>query len=107
MSESDFEKFKKTWEELIAKIENNPIDGDGVHGIRLHFDIGKLKLHMDSNESELVHSIYFDTEMLESKLEVALMVAHSKFRLANRGALARFFGGLTDRIPTKEILGKK
>ena len=105
-TQSKFEKFKKIWDELISEIRNEPIDGDGVYTIRLYFKRDKTLMETDCDEKELEESMSLEADLLESKLEVALMIAHAKFRLANRGALARFFGGLTEKIPTKEIIGK-
>ncbi|MGQ9846965.1 MAG: hypothetical protein ACUVQP_05605 [Bacteroidales bacterium] len=44
MTENEFEVFKKTWEDLITKIENGTIDGDGVNLIRIRFELDKSRL---------------------------------------------------------------
>jgi hypothetical protein len=100
MSKSEFEKFKKTWETQIDSIKNEAIDGDGVFTIRLSFGISKSKLELSSIE-ESIESIFIDLDLLESQLNVALEIAHSRFRLKNRGVLARLFGGALDKIPRK------
>jgi hypothetical protein len=98
--QTEFEKFKNTWNELISKIENESIDGDGVTVIEARFNLDQLLFQ--SNNAEETSEIF----LIESKLYTALMIAHSRFRLANRGALAKFFGGITDKIPMKEIVKK-
>jgi hypothetical protein len=98
--QSQFDAFKKTWNDLITKIETESIDGDGVEVIRARFNLDHLI--NTSNNAEQIN----ETFLLESKLQVALMIANSRFRLANRGVLAKFFGGLTDKIPVKEIVNK-
>ena len=100
MSETEFEKFKKTWETQIANIRNEAIDGDGIALIRIHFETGKLQLKVFA-KGELPDSLYTDLVNLESELEVALQIAHSRFRLKNRGTLARIFGGAIDKFPKK------
>ena len=97
MCETKFKKFKKTWEEIITKIENEAIDGEGINFIRLRFELDKSHFMLDLNESE-VDDVYMDMELLESKLETALQLAHSRFRLRNRGILARIFGGMIEKI---------
>jgi hypothetical protein len=100
MSKAKFEDFKNTWEELIAKIENEAIDGDGVSLIRIHFELDKISCEHALDESES-DELYLDMKLLESKLEVALQIAHSRFRLRNRGILARFLGGIAEKFPKK------
>jgi hypothetical protein len=74
--QTQFEKFKNTWNELITKIENEPIDGDGVTDICLHFHMNKLET-MKDDEEESENDTSFETELIDSKVEVALMIAHS------------------------------
>jgi hypothetical protein len=93
-------KNSKKLENQIANIRNEAIDGDGIALFRIHFERGKLKLKVFA-KNELPDSIYTDLVNLESELEVALQIAHSRFRLKNRGVLARFFGGAIDKIPKK------
>ena len=97
MSRSKFEDFKRTWEEIIAKIEGEAIDGDGINLIRIHFELNEIHFKNDPEFEEF----YMDMKLLESKLETALQIAHSRFRLRNRGILARFFGGMTEKILRK------
>ena len=97
MCKAKFENFKKTWEEIIAKVENEAIDGDGVDIIRTHFELDESSFMLDLNESEF-DEVYMDMKLLKSKLEVALQIAHSRFRLRNRGILARIFGGIVEKI---------
>ena len=92
MSKQTFENFKKLWEEEIAKIRNESIDGDGVRLINLHFDLNKHILIMNMSSKEFTGEVHLELEMLESKLEIALQIAHSRFRLKNRGILANVFG---------------
>ena len=99
MYKTKFEDFKRTWEELIVKMENEAIDGDGVNLIRIHFELDKNSFTLGLDESELMN--YMDMKLLTSKLEVALQIAHSRFRLRNRGILARIFGGIAEKIPKK------
>jgi hypothetical protein len=99
MSESEFEKFKKIWETQIADIRNQAIDGDGVASIQANFDLAKTRLQLLAHD-EMPDSIYMDVDLLESQLTVALEIAHSRFRLKNRGVLARLFGRAIDKIPT-------
>jgi hypothetical protein len=101
MSESEFEKFKKTWETQIANIKDEAIDGDGVRMIRLRFELSVGNLQIYTPMSKLPDSIYTDLDLLESQLDVALEIAHSRFRLRNRGILARVFAGIADKIPKK------
>jgi len=97
--QSDIEAFKKTWVSQIEAIRNEAIDGDGVYKIRLQFELCRLKLEM--SKDSLAESLFTDLDLLESQLDVALEIAHSRFRLKNRGALARLFGGALDKIPKK------
>jgi hypothetical protein len=46
------------------------------------------------------NDVYLRLQLLESKLTIALETAHSRFRLENRGALAKIFGSL-DKLPKK------
>jgi hypothetical protein len=93
--EQNVEQFKATWNDLIPKIETNVIDGDGVSRILLYFGCYN-DLFFGANKDDDVAKYRLELELMESRLIVALEVAHSKFRLANRGALAKFFGGLTN-----------
>jgi len=95
------EDFKRNWEMLIAKIEKEAIDGEGVNLIRLCFDRDRNLFEMGVGEDEFTHEMYVELNMLESKLEAALQFAHSRFRLKNRGVLARIFGGIAERILKK------
>jgi hypothetical protein len=98
MYKTKFEDFKKTWEELIAKIENDVVDGDAVSLIRIHFELNMNSFELNLSESEL-DALYLDMKLLQSKLEVALQIAHSRYRLRNRGILARVFRGITEKTP--------
>jgi hypothetical protein len=101
MSNHEFDDFKKTWESQIEIIRKEAIDGDGIYKIRLQFDLCRLKLEM-ANEP-IVNKSYSDQDLdlIESQLNVALEIAHSRFRLRNRGVLAKLFGRAIDKIPTK------
>ena len=94
--QSEFEKFKATWNKLIPKIEGATIDGEGVSDIMLWFNTNKLKCNTGETE-ELHHQEYVEGDLLECELVVALSTAHSRFRLANRGALAKVFGGVVEK----------
>jgi len=65
--------------------------------IRLNFDKDKYYFEysfMRENSNQQL----MELELLESKLEVALEIAHSRFRLRNRGIIARLFAGIIDKI---------
>lgn len=102
MSKQTFENFKQFWEEEIAKIKNEAIDGNGVRLIRLHFDINKHILTASMNYKEFTREVYLELRMIESKLEIALQIAHSRFRLKNRGILASVFGGIVDKLARRK-----
>ena len=102
MFKGTFEGFKQFWEGEIAKIKNEAIDGDGVSLIRLHFDLNKLHLIMSMNEEEFTPEVDLELGMLESKFEIALQIAHSRFRLKNRGILANVFGGIVDKLARRK-----
>lgn len=97
-----FEDFKSKWKQIISKIEKEAIDGEGIAMIRLQFDKDKALFEMGMREDELTHKIYVELEMLESELETVLQIAHSRFRLKNRGILAKIFGGVFKRISKKK-----
>ena len=101
MSRSKFEDFKRTWEEIIAKIEGEAIDGDGINLIRIQFELDEIHFKIHCKNYPEFEEFYMDMKLLESKLETALQIAHSRFRLRNRGILARFFGGMTEKILKK------
>lgn len=96
------EEFAKIWESQIEKIEKQALDGDAVSLIRLHFDRDKLKFQMfvDKNYAE-ENDVYLRLDLLESKLNFALEAAHSRFRLENRGILAKAFSGVLDKFSRK------
>ena len=98
MSKGTFEGFKQSWVGEIAKIKNEAIDGNGVSLIRLHFDLTKHLLIASMNDKEFTREVHLELRMLESKLEIALQIAHSRFRLKNRGILANIFGGIVDKV---------
>jgi len=102
MSKQTFENFKQFWEGEIAKIKNEAIDGDGMRLIRLHFDINKHLLTAYMNEEEFTREVHLELRMLESKFEIALQIAHSRFRLKNRGILASVFGGIVDKFTRRK-----
>jgi hypothetical protein len=112
MSVEAFEKFKKSWLQEIAKIENRAIDSEGVHSIYLHFDRDRLWIQMHMMlESDLMRNFVAELDIIESKLIVALETARSRYRLENRGLWARIaegIGGIIYRIPKslKEKEGK-
>lgn len=101
MSKDTFEGFKQFWEGEMAKIKNEAIDGDGMRLIRLHFDLNKNLLTASMSEEEFTSEVHLELTMLESKLEIVLQIAHSRFRLRNRGILASIFGGIVDRLARK------
>lgn len=98
MSKDTVEGFKQFWEGEIAKIKNEAIDGNGVGLIRLHFDMNKHLLTASMNDKDFTREVHLELRMLESKLEIALQIAHSRFRLKNRGILANIFGGIVDKL---------
>jgi len=102
MPKDILENFKKSWEGEIAKIEKEAIDGNGISLIRLHFEHGKLMLEMNRTEESFTEEMH-ELDMLKSKLEVALQIAHSRYRLQNRSLWARIFGGIFKKIPEKKI----
>ncbi|MEM2954305.1 MAG: hypothetical protein QXU21_08575 [Candidatus Bathyarchaeia archaeon] len=99
MSKSNitFEDFKSKWEQIISKIENEAIDGEGIIMIRYHFDRSKALFINGLNEDEYTYKILVELDIL-TKLETALQIAHSSFRLKNLGILARIFGGIFELI---------
>ncbi len=101
MSKDKFEDFKQGWEGQIAKIENQAIDGEGVSHVRLRFELDQSSLIMSMTEVELAQ-VDSELRMLQSKLEIALQIAHSRFKLKNRGVLARAFAGILDKLPTRK-----
>jgi hypothetical protein len=102
MSKQTFENFKQLWEGETDKIKNEAIDGDGVSLIRLHFELNRLHLEASMNEDDLTQGLNLELEMLEAKLETALQIAHSRFRLKNRGILASIFGGIVDKVTRRK-----
>jgi hypothetical protein len=95
------EDFKKNWEEQIAKVEKQALDNEAVNMIRLYFDENELMFEMGLSEQEFTHDIMLEIDMLESKLAVALETANSRFKLENRGIIARAFNGLLEKISRK------
>ena len=102
MSKQTFENFKQFWEEEIAKIKNEAIDGNGVRLIRLHFDLTSHLLTMSMSYKEFTREVHLELRMLESKFEIALQIAHSRFRLKNRGILASIFGGIVEMLTRRK-----
>lgn len=101
MPSEEFEKFKKSWLEEIAKIENRAIDSEGVYQIyqRFRFDV----VHIFMAEEDYVNN-QSEIDILDSKLTVALETARSRYRLENRSLWARIvegIGGTIYRIPKK------
>jgi len=101
LSKDAFEIFKDTWEEQIAKIEKEALDSDAVYSIRLDFHKGKIFLEATMMENKFTREVIVELNSLESKLNVALETARSRFKLRHRGILARIFGGIFDKIPKK------
>lgn len=91
MAKVTLEDFKKNWEEQIAKIEKQALDNEAVYNINLHFDKDKLMFKTFLHEEEFTHDMLLELDMLEYKLVVALETANSRFKLENRGILARAF----------------
>lgn len=102
MSKQTFENLRQFWEEEIGNIRNEAIDGDGVRFIRLHFDLNRHLFTLGMNEEDFTRDVHLELEMLESKLEIALQIAHSRFRLKNRGILASIFGGIFDKLARRQ-----
>jgi hypothetical protein len=99
MSKVTLEDFIKNWESQIAKIEKQSLDGDAVRSIRLKFEIDTLHYKMwISEKEEEENDVYMKLQLLESKLIIALETAHSRFRLENRGVLAKAFSGILDKL---------
>jgi hypothetical protein len=105
MCDIEIDQFKTVWTELITKIENTSIDGEGINDIELLFNVNKHDINYETEED--LNKGTFEVALIESRLIVALSIAHSRFRLASRGALAKFFGELTDKLPIKEAIGRK
>lgn len=101
MAKVALEDFKKNWEEQIAKIEKQALDNEAVYNINLHFDKDKLRFKTFLHEEEFTHDMLLELDMLESKLVVALETANSRFKLENRGILARAFDGILRKIGRK------
>lgn len=101
MSIETFEKFRKSWLEEIAKIENRAIDSEGVYSIYSKFRQDVFYIKIDMTEDEF-NKQFIEINMLNSKLTVALETARSRYRLENRGLWARIaegIGGAIYRVP--------
>jgi hypothetical protein len=101
MPVEEFEKFKKSWLEEIAKIENRAIDTQGVYRIYNHFRLDVLYVKIDMTEKEF-NKQFNEMNILDSKLRVALETARSRYNLENHGLWARIaegIGGAIYRIP--------
>ena len=87
------DKFVKTWKKLIDDIKKCElgIDGREASIISLDFDGNKSLLLSEMKKDQLGD---MDLRLLESELTVALAIAVTKFKLRNRGILARIFGGI-------------
>lgn len=90
-----FENFKRRWELIISKIENVAIDDLGVELIQLNFRCNRDLLVASMKVKN--HRVINELEVLRAELEAALQIAHSRFRLKNRGILAGIFGGMFKR----------
>jgi hypothetical protein len=102
LSKVTFSDFKKSWEEQITKIETRALDNDAVSRISLHFDLDKLHFQMSLDEEEKEETdVLIGLNMLESKLQIALETANSRFRLENRGIWAKAFNGIFDKVGKK------
>jgi len=95
------EKFIKSWQEEIPKIENRAIDSEGVYRIYENFRKDVL-LYLALEELKGFDNQFNEINVIGSKLVVALETARSRYRLENRGLWARIaegIGGLVWRIP--------
>jgi cyclopropane fatty-acyl-phospholipid synthase-like methyltransferase len=88
-------------EEQIAKIEARALDNEAVSRISLHFDSEKDNFEMPLDEEVKYTDVLFELEMLESKLQIALETANSRFKLENRGIWAKAFNGFFDKLAQK------
>jgi hypothetical protein len=97
-------EFIDTWEGLIPKIENRPIDSHGTHMIYINFhrDMTWLKIFLTEQENEQYYEVFHN---LEAKVTIALHSARSLYQLQNRGIWARIIENITaltiNKLPTK------
>lgn len=100
---SAIEEFKKTWEEIAAKLDGEMIDDDGVRALWASFNYQRtlIKVHIFNEKYENKFETSLEIEFVQSKLLRAMFVARAKYRLQNKGIWARIFRGSLDI--TKEI----
>lgn len=94
MSESNFEKFKKTWEEQINKLENATLDTRAVHLLYLAFDRGEIGLELSLHSLAFTWDMMLEINLLKSRLIRVLETARTRYIMQRHSIWARIFESL-------------
>ncbi|MCW3998247.1 MAG: hypothetical protein NWF10_06735, partial [Candidatus Bathyarchaeota archaeon] len=70
---------------------------DAIKRIYISYERDKLFFGTGLSSKEYKDSI-IELNMLKSRLAIALETANSRFKLANRGIIARVFSGIIDKV---------
>jgi hypothetical protein len=81
MAEENFKMFKDMWGEEIKKIENGIIDNRGAMLIYNRFSICESVLILSMVNFELTPKFNLEIELLQSRLKIALEIAHTRYLL--------------------------
>jgi len=96
MNDSNFEKFKQTWEAEIEKIGKEVIDNRGSWRIYERYRFEWLHLTSGMRRSQYTVEVSRDLYLLESKLIIALEIARTKYKLQSHSLIVRFFESVAD-----------
>jgi hypothetical protein len=84
MAEGNFKMFKETWGEEIRKIASGALNNRGVRLIYTQFSLCRHYLEGTMFKHDLTSGFNLEMELLESRLTVALAIAHTRYILQNR-----------------------
>ncbi len=95
--------FKRTWHEIIKKLEDGTIDARGASVIYNSFLRDALLMKMSMPRSKFTWEILQEEELIHSKLVVALEMARTRYKLQSKSLWVRIFesiAGMILKVPT-------
>lgn len=98
MTEENFKMFKDMWEEEIRKMKNAVIDNRGAMLIYNQFRLCRENLILTMLKLELTPKINLELELLESRLTIALEIAHTKYMLQNRSSWVKIIESISRAV---------